>query len=128
MTRLRAEPRYLPLALALLAMAAQAQQGEGAAPSGGSIQPRLGVAVTVTDNLRLNDREKDGAVIATVSPGVSVVRNTGSLRGSLDYSLNGITYLKTSYPTRIQNALTAGGQAELIPEIGRASCRERVCT
>ncbi|KQV48398.1 hypothetical protein ASC95_20890 [Pelomonas sp. Root1217] len=95
-------------------MAAHAQQGEGAS-SGGGIQPRLGVAVTVTDNLRLNDREKDGAVIATLSPGISIVRNSGTLRGSLDYSLNGITYFKTSYGTRVQNALSANGRAELIP-------------
>ncbi len=115
MTRLRAEPRHLPLALAFLAMVAQAQQGEGTAPSGGALQPRLAAMVTVTDNLRLNDREKDGAVIATLAPGVSYVRNTGSLRGSLDYSLNGITYLKTSYGTRVQNALTAAGQAEVVP-------------
>lgn len=114
MTRLSPELRHLPLALAVLAMTAHAQQGEGAG-SGGGIQPRLGVAVTVTDNLRLNDREKDGAVIATLSPGISIVRNSGTLRGSLDYSLNGITYVKTSYGTRVQNALTASGQAELVP-------------
>lgn len=113
MTRLRPEPRHLPLALALLAIAAHAQQGEGASAS--PIQPRIGVSQSWTDNLRLNDREKDAALITTVSPGISITKNSGSLRGSLDYALNGITYLKTNYGTRVQNALTANLQAEVVP-------------
>ncbi len=115
MTRLRPEPRHLPLALAFLAIAAQAQQGEGGGASGSSIQPRIGFSQSWTDNLRLNDREKDGALITTVSPGISIVRNSGTLRGSLDYSLNGITYLKTSYGSQVQNALSANAQAEIVP-------------
>ncbi|WP_457392816.1 TIGR03016 family PEP-CTERM system-associated outer membrane protein [Roseateles sp. P5_E1] len=116
MTRPRPEPRHLPLALALCAIAAHAQQGDAAAGAGGgAIQPRIGVSLSWTDNLRLDDQEKDAAVIATVSPGVSIVRNTGALRGSLDYSLNGVTYLKTTYKSQLQNALTATAQAEIIP-------------
>lgn len=115
MTRLRLEPRHLPLALAVLAIAAQAQQGEGNRPSGGSIQPRIGISQSWTDNLRLSEHDKDAALITTVSPGISITRNTGALRGSLDYSLNGITYLKTSYGSRFQNSLTANGQAEIVP-------------
>lgn len=115
MTRLRPEPRHLPLALALIAVAAHAQQGDGAGSGSGSIEPRLGVSQSWTDNLRLNDREKDAALITTISPGISIRKNSGSVRGSLDYSLNGITYLKTSYGTRVQNALTANAQAEVLP-------------
>lgn len=115
MTRLKPEPRHLPLALALIAVAAHAQQGEAGAGSGSPIKPRLGVSQTFTDNLRLNDSGKDAALITTVSPGISIVKNSGSLRGSLDYSLNGITYLKTSYGTRVQNSLSANGQAEIVP-------------
>ncbi|HEY8876138.1 MAG TPA: TIGR03016 family PEP-CTERM system-associated outer membrane protein [Roseateles sp.] len=97
-------------------MAAQAQQGEGGGSSGESpIRPRIGFSQTWTDNLRLNDKEKDAALITTVSPGISITRNTGTLRGSLDYTLNGITYVKTSYGTQVQNALSANVQAELIP-------------
>lgn len=113
MTRLRPELRHLPLALALCAFAAHAQEGES--PPGRAIQPRLAVSQSWTDNLRLSDQNKDAALITTVSPGISIVRNTGSLRGTLDYSLNGITYLKTSYGSQLQNALTANGQAEIVP-------------
>jgi len=116
MTRLRPEPRHLPLALAVLTLAAQAQQAGSTVPAGsGAVQPRLGVSVSWTDNLRLAEHDKDAALIATVSPGVSIVRNSGSVRGRLDYSLNGITYLKTSYGSQLQNSLNASGQAEIVP-------------
>lgn len=115
MTRLRPEPRLLPLALALFVLAAQAQQGEGGGSGAGGIQPRLGVSQTWTDNLRLAERDKDAALITTISPGISISRNAGSLRGSLDYSLNGITYVKTTYGSRVQNALAATVQADIVP-------------
>lgn len=113
MTRRRAEPRCLAIALAAWALVAQAQQA--AAPAGVlSVRPRLSVMQTWTDNLRLSERDKDAAVIATVSPGVTVSSSSGMLRGSLDYSLNGSVYLKTDQPSQVRNALSATGQAELI--------------
>jgi uncharacterized protein (PEP-CTERM system associated) len=118
MTRRRAEPRALALALALAAGASQAQQTDpGAAqavPPGASIQPRISVMETWTDNLRLDDRAKDAALITTVSPGISILRNSGMLRGSLDYTLNGIAYVKSTQASALQNALRANGTAELI--------------
>jgi uncharacterized protein (PEP-CTERM system associated) len=113
MTRLRPETRLLPLAVALLALAAQAQEGQGGR---GAINTRLSVTQTWTDNLRLSDQDKDAALITTVSPGITIRRNSGTLRGSLDYSLNGISYLKTDTPSQIQNALSANLQAELLPQ------------
>lgn len=116
MTRLRPEPRHLPLAFAVFAIAVHAQQGEGGgAGGGGSIQPRLGFSQSWTDNLRLSEHDKDAALITTVSPGISIVRNSGAVRASLDYSLNGIAYLKTNQASQIQNALAATARAEIIP-------------
>lgn len=118
MTRLRPEPRHLSLALAFCAIAAQAQQGDGSGSSvaGSSIRPRFGFSEAWTDNLRLSDRDKDAALITTVSPGISIVRNAGALRGSLDYTLNGIAYLKTDRPSQVQNSLSANFQAEIVPQ------------
>ena len=117
MTRRRAEPRHLAFAFAAWAMAAHAQQGEVAGPVGGTtIQPRVSVMQTWTDNLRLDDHNKDAALITTLSPGIRLVRNSGMLRGSLDYSLNGIVYLKSDVPSRVQNSLSATAQAELISQ------------
>ncbi|MFG6416594.1 TIGR03016 family PEP-CTERM system-associated outer membrane protein [Roseateles sp. DC23W] len=112
MTRSRAERTGLTLLLAMGAAASQAQQATTSA--GLMVTPRLSVAQTWTDNLLLDDLNKDAALITTVSPGISVVSNRGVLRGSLDYALNGITYLKSEQGSRVQNSLTANGQAELI--------------
>lgn len=114
MTRLRLEPSQLPLAFVALALSAHAQQGEGA--GGGAIQPRIAVSQAWTDNLRLTEQDKDAALITTVSPGVRIERNTGSLRASLDYTLNGIVYLKSGQASHVQNSLTAGAQAEIVPQ------------
>lgn len=113
MTRRRAEPRCLAIALAAWATVAQAQ--EASKPGGGlTVQPHINVMQTWTDNLRLDDQNKDAALITTLSPGIRIASNTGTLRGSLDYSLNGIAYLKSDEPSRVQNALTANAQAELV--------------
>ncbi len=78
------------------------------------VSTRLGVTQTWTDNLRLDDKNKDAALITTVSPGFSLFSNSGALRGTLDYSLNGIAYVKSDQPSRLQNSLSANLQAELI--------------
>lgn len=108
MTRRRAEPRYLAFALATWAVVSHAQ--------GGGVHPRIGLTQAWTDNLRLDDKNKDAALITTLSPGITITRNSGSVRASVDYSLNGIAYQKTDQPSRIQNALAANVQAELIPD------------
>ena len=118
MTRLSPEPRHLPLVLAAaFAVAAHAQQGDsgGAPAAGSSIQPRIGFSQAFTDNLRLSEHDKDAAFITTVSPGISIVRNSGSLRGSLDYSLSGVAYIKSNQGSQVQNTLSATGQAEIVP-------------
>lgn len=113
MTRRKAEPRCLAFALAACAFGVQAQQG--AAQLGGvTVRPRINVMQTWTDNLRLESQNQDAALITTLSPGISVVSNSGALRGSLDYSLNGIAYIKSDQPSRVENSLSANGRAELI--------------
>ncbi len=120
MTRRSAEPRRLALALAACAAVAQTQaqtqtqQERGSGQSGMLVQTSVSVMETWTDNLRLSDVNKDAALITTVSPGLRVVSNSGAVRGSLDYALNGIVYIKSDQPSRVQNSLSANGQAELI--------------
>lgn len=116
MTRRKAEPRHLAIAFAAWAALAQAQDGERATGRGLSITPRLAVMQTWTDNLLLTDHNKDAALVSTLSPGITISSNNSTLRGSLDYSLNGIAYLKSDQPSRIQNSLAANAQAELISQ------------
>jgi len=114
MTHLRADWRVAAVALAVGATAAHAQQGDSRAAGG--VQARLGFSQTWTDNLRLDDQNKDAALVTTITPGVSFLKNSGSVRGSLDYALNGIAYVKSSAVSRFQNALSANLQSELIPQ------------
>ncbi|WP_277592514.1 TIGR03016 family PEP-CTERM system-associated outer membrane protein [Roseateles saccharophilus] len=117
MTRRRAESlRWAPaLVLALAAGGAARAQTEGAATGGGmTVRPRIAMMETWTDNLRLSEHDKDAALVTVVSPGISIVRTNGPLRGSLDYTLNGIVYEKSDQPSQLQSALQANGQAELI--------------
>lgn len=78
------------------------------------MQPRVSLMQTWTDNLRLDDQNKDAALITTLSPGIRLSSNTARLRGSLDYSLHGIAYLKSDQASHVQNALTASLESELI--------------
>lgn len=115
MTRRRAELlRLVPYLLLGLGFGSEVQAQAASGAGGMTIQPRVGLTQTWTDNLRLTDHDKDAALVTTLSPGISVVRNSGALRGSLDYSLNGIAYLKSDQPSVLQNSLRASGQAEVI--------------
>ncbi len=114
MTRRRAEPGLFAVALAVSAAGASAQQAGSGTSGGMSLQPRVSLMQTWTDNLRLEGQNKDAAVITTVAPGITLVSNSGALRGSLDYSLYGIAYIKSQEPSRLQNSLSANLQAELI--------------
>ncbi|MDM4764870.1 TIGR03016 family PEP-CTERM system-associated outer membrane protein [Pelomonas sp. SE-A7] len=80
-----------------------------------SIQPSLSVSTTATDNLRLDDVNagKDKAVVGILSPGLSLRANTGLLRGSLDYAMDGLMYYKTSYGDRAQHRLSSQGTVAL---------------
>ncbi|MCV2368726.1 TIGR03016 family PEP-CTERM system-associated outer membrane protein [Roseateles oligotrophus] len=78
------------------------------------VQPRISLTQTWTDNLSLNDAAKDAALITVLAPGISVSSSAGRLRGSLDYSLNGLLYTKTDLPNDHHHSLSANGTLELI--------------
>jgi uncharacterized protein (PEP-CTERM system associated) len=107
-------PQLLGLAGGLIVSAAGAQTGEAGARAGLNLQPRLSVSQTFTDNLRLAETGQDQALILTVAPGLSLSSRAGMLRGSLDYSLNGLFYSKTDQANRVQHYLTSQGTAELL--------------
>lgn len=94
--------------------AVYAQSGEASARTGLTLQPRLTISQTFTDNLRLAESNRDQALIITLAPGLALSSRSGMLRGSLDYSLNGLFYAKTDQPTRVQHSLNSQGTAELL--------------
>lgn len=92
--------------------------GSGAIGLGGGIglrvQPRVSLTQTWTDNLALQDRAKDRALISVLAPGISVSNNSGRLRGNLDYALNGLVYAKTDRGSNVQQTLSTNANLELI--------------
>ena len=81
------------------------------------ITSRLGVTQTWTDNNTLSSTNKDAALITVVTPGISVLSAAGPIKGSLDYSLNSVLYVKTSASNRLQQNLATQGSTELIKNL-----------
>lgn len=76
--------------------------------------PRVSVTETLTNNVRLSSTDKKSELITQVSPGISISRTGGRLRGSLDYSLTELFYANGSSGRRSQNSLNATGTLEAI--------------
>ncbi|MDT8997950.1 TIGR03016 family PEP-CTERM system-associated outer membrane protein [Paucibacter sp. APW11] len=100
----------------LLAHAAQAQV-QGVPARAFTWAPHVAATTTVTDNLKLRDAEKDGAVILQVAPGISVQAKSPHLKGTLDYSINALMYGKTDRSGQIQQQLASRATAELVDNI-----------
>lgn len=101
--------------LTLVALTAEAQSDSGGqARSGLRFDPRLSVSETYTDNLKLSSVNRDAALITSISPGLSVSAGSGRLRGSLDYSLNGLIYSQSRESGRLQNNLAAKASLDVV--------------
>ncbi|UXH76721.1 TIGR03016 family PEP-CTERM system-associated outer membrane protein [Roseateles amylovorans] len=104
------------LMVATLGVQAQSEEGDATRRLGTTVTPRIGLSETWTDNLTLApDGQRDRALITTVSPGLTVTSQTGMVRGVLDYTLDGLIYLKSEQKNRLQNQLNLRGNAELVP-------------
>ena len=94
---------------------AQDASGQGAgAQRSTSLTPRFSSTLTLTDNVQPNSPTKDGAIIVQLSPGLNFASKSGRLRGFLDYSLNSLSYLKSTARSNFQNALSAALTFEAI--------------
>lgn len=116
------------LLMAVPGTAVQAQSGDGR--SGLRVQSRFSLTQTATDNLTLApSASRDAALITTLAPGLSLLSPTGRLRGSLDYSLNGLIYTKTDRKDQIQHQLSAQATLEAVEHAffidGRASISQQ---
>lgn len=118
------QPGVVAVACLLSASAVWAQDESGASSKLSTsgrpsvlVEPRFGVMQTWTDNNRLSRTDKDAALLTTLTPGISISTTRGAVRGSLDYSLNGIVYTKSEEKARVQHSLAAKGVAELIDNL-----------
>lgn len=79
-----------------------------------TIAPRVTVSEVFTDNIRLVNTAKQSEIVTEFSPGIRVTRESGRLKGFLDYALTGSVYANASSPNRTQNQLNTFGSLEAI--------------
>jgi uncharacterized protein (PEP-CTERM system associated) len=106
----------LAAAIAHAPSAAQESGGAAGSRSGFSVTPRVSVSETWSDNLDLSSGSaRDRGFITAVSPGVTISSGRGAIRGTFDYTLDGILYTKSDRDARLQNQLSTRITAELVP-------------
>lgn len=121
----KAERALLPALLALAAAAAQAQDATSTPRT--LLQTQLGTSVLVSDQLSRDLRGTDGGALLTVSPGLYWRARTGALTGSVDYTLNMQTALRTVEPPHhLQNRLLANLNFEPWPETFNVAAQSQI--
>lgn len=122
-------PAWWPLGLLLLTSAlAQAQDSalldgaESAAPTGDApraglrVTPRVSLAETFTDNVRLSAGDKQAEQVSVINPALRISSEAGRLRGFLDYGLSEVLYAQDTSPRQTQHALNALATLELVDQ------------
>lgn len=94
--------------LVLVTSAAMAQE------RGLTVTPALSITQRLTDNRNLTSANPQAESITVISPSVSLSTRSSKVRGSLDYSLNGVFYGRGTAANSVQNALSSSLQAEFI--------------
>ena len=79
-----------------------------------TIVPRVSVAETFTNNVRLDNANKQSELITQVGPGIRISSSGGRIRGSIDYSLTELLYANNTSGRQSQNSLAASGTIEAV--------------
>lgn len=79
-----------------------------------TIVPRVSVAETFTNNVRLDNANKRSELVTQVSPGIRISSTGGRIRGSIDYSLTESLYANNTAGRQSQNNLNASGTVEAV--------------
>jgi uncharacterized protein (PEP-CTERM system associated) len=77
------------------------------------ITPRLTLAEVYSDNINLDDSDKEYDLVTEISPGISVHGESARLRADLDYQLQNTFFLKNSDANGTSHQLSADGTAEV---------------
>ncbi len=108
----------LPVAVMLI-MAPLGGQAQGltapvAAPRALTIEPRLLVRETLTDNVHLSSGAAQSDQVTEISPGIRLYLDGARLKGYFDYALTGVVYAQNSAPRESKNALSTAITLEAI--------------
>jgi uncharacterized protein (PEP-CTERM system associated) len=77
------------------------------------IVPRLTAGEIYSDNINLDDNDKEGDLITVVSPGINISGRSARLEAELDYQLQNTFFLSNSDANGISQQLTADATAEV---------------
>ena len=78
-----------------------------------TITPRLSVGEIYTDNVNLDDDDKEGDLITEVTPGINIVGEGGRISGELDYQVQNLFFLSNSDASGISQQMDARATAEV---------------
>lgn len=80
--------------------------------------PRLGVAATYTDNIRLATRGSEQSDFVTqLTPELSVIANSRRMNGRLDYAMENLSYARAKGDLTTNHQLAAIAQGELVSRL-----------
>jgi uncharacterized protein (PEP-CTERM system associated) len=78
-----------------------------------TITPRISVGEIYSDNINLDDDDKEGDLITVLTPGINVVGRSARIDASLDYQLQNIFFLSNSDASGISQQMDAMATAEV---------------
>jgi len=79
-----------------------------------SIQPRISVKETFTDNVRLASTGAQSDAITEIAPGISASVQTSNLKAFLDYTASEVLYANSAASQRVLNTLNTFGTLEAV--------------
>ena len=77
------------------------------------ITPRISVSETYSDNINLDDNDKEWEMVTEVTPGISIHGEGARLRADLDYQMQNTFFLRESDGNGTFHQLNANGTAEV---------------
>jgi uncharacterized protein (PEP-CTERM system associated) len=104
------------LAVLVQSVHAQEERGAGAAKPSWLITPSVAGSLTLTDNARPGQGQKQGDVITSVTPAIRVDGKGGRVSGNLDFSWQQNFYANESRYNNDRMSLAATGKAELVEQ------------
>ena len=81
-----------------------------------TVEPRLSVKETLTDNLKLSYTNEQREAVTQVKPGVAIHEKGGRSTLDLDYGLNGLIYANESAYNDVYHELDADAHQRLVGE------------
>jgi uncharacterized protein (PEP-CTERM system associated) len=81
------------------------------------ITPRISVAEIFSDNVNLDDDNKEYDLITEITPGISINGEGGRLSANIDYEMQNLIFLNESDATGSNHQLDGSGTAELAREL-----------